>query len=87
MRLEEQTYVADWAKPPIFERIKYLEYASNGDYELAVQHAQMAIEADKNLPDSKGKVSPDYIDRLNDLKSAESYIRSIKSGERSLFTK
>lgn len=41
---EINKYVAEWAKPPLLERISYLEYALNGDYDLAIKHAELAIE-------------------------------------------
>lgn len=76
--LVKDKFVADWAKSPILERIRYLAYASTGEYENAIRYAQLAIEADKNLPDSNGKPSPGYIDRLNDLIAAKDYILSLK---------
>jgi hypothetical protein len=38
----------------------------------------MAMEADKNLPNSNGKPSSGYINRLNDLIAAKDYILSLK---------
>ncbi len=81
MRLEEQTYISDWAKSPVIERIKYLEYASNGEYDLAVEFAKKAIEAEANLPDSNGKPRKDYVHRLNDIIAAKDYILSLKKKE------
>jgi tetratricopeptide (TPR) repeat protein len=60
---------------PHEERIKYLKYASEGEYELAVKHAQIAIEADAILPTS---TTSRYQQRLNDLIAAKDYILSLK---------
>lgn len=65
-------------KEPIAERAKYLEYASNGNYEMAVQHAQLAVEADAKLPSRPKGGRQIYIDRLNDIKAAKDYIESLK---------
>ena len=61
---------------PKEERLKYLKYASEGEYELAVKHAQMALEANKKLP--LKNLTEGYLERLNDLKAAKSYIESLK---------
>lgn len=84
MWLLEKTYVSDWAKGPLIERIKYLEYALNGDYKLAIKHAKLAIEEDIkiNISSREKKPRQGYIDRLNDLIAAEDYIRSLKEGNR-----
>jgi tetratricopeptide (TPR) repeat protein len=66
----------DWARKPYIERAKYLEYASRGDYDPALTHAHMALKEDQAL--GPGSTEEEYIDRLNDLKAAESYIRSLK---------
>lgn len=77
--IDRDKYVNDWAKEPVVERAKYLEYALNGEYELAVDHAKKALEADANLPNRPKNGSPDYIQRLNDLKSAKDYILNLKN--------
>jgi tetratricopeptide (TPR) repeat protein len=64
----------DMWRTPNDERLAYLQYASNGDYDLAVEHAQKALEADAKLPNRPAGGRQDYIDRLNDLKSAKDYI-------------
>jgi len=71
-------YVNDWAKEPVIERAKYLEYVLKGEYNLAVEHAQKAAEASSKLPNRKGKPREDYVERLNDIKSAKVYIESLK---------
>lgn len=71
-------YVNDWAKEPMIERAKYLEYALQGEYDLAVEHAQKSLEADAKLPNTPKGGSPDYIERLNDLKAAKDYILEFK---------
>jgi len=76
--IDRDTYVSDWAKEPVVERALYLEYALKGEYDLAVEHAQKALEADANLPNRPKGGSPDYIQRLNDLKAAKDYILSQK---------
>ena len=76
--LDRDKFVSDWAKEPVVERAKYLEYALLGEYELAIEHAQKALETDANLPNTPKGGSPDYIERLNDLKAAKDYILSLK---------
>lgn len=71
-------FVNDWAKEPVVERTKYLEYALQGEYDIAVEHAQKALEADAKLPNAPKGGSPDYIERLNDLKAAKDYILGFK---------
>lgn len=60
------------------ERLWYLRYAANGEYDLAIEHAQKALEADSALPNRPKEGREDYIQRLNDLKSAKDYILSLK---------
>jgi tetratricopeptide (TPR) repeat protein len=60
------------------ERLLYLQYAASGDYALAIEHAQKALEADAKLPNRPVGGRQDYIDRLNDLKAAKEYIMSLK---------
>jgi tetratricopeptide (TPR) repeat protein len=74
-------YVNEWAKAPDVERVIYLEYAINGDYNLAIEHAQKALEAEAKLPNVPKGGSPDYIQRLNDLKAAKDHILSLKAKE------
>lgn len=76
--IDRDKYVSSWAKEPIAERAKYLEYALEGEYELAVEHAQKALEAEAKLPNRPKGGSPDYIQRLNELKVAKDYILSLK---------
>jgi len=68
----------DMWRLPDDERLSYLQYAANGDYELAVEHAQKALEADAKLPNHPKGGREDYIQRLNDLKAAKDYILSLK---------
>ncbi len=75
--IDRDKYVNDWAKEPVIERAKYLEYALKGEYELAVEHAQKALEADMKLFNRK-QPREDYLQRLNGLKSAKDYILSLK---------
>ncbi|NQT45851.1 MAG: hypothetical protein HQ593_00035 [Candidatus Omnitrophica bacterium] len=79
--IDRDKYVNDWAKEPVVERVKYLEYALNGEYELSIKHAQKALEADAKLPNTPKGGSPDYIERLNDLKAAKDYILSLKTNK------
>jgi len=60
------------------ERLLYLRYTTNGEYDLAVEHAQKALEADAKLPNRPAGGREDYIERLNDLKAAKDYIASQK---------
>jgi len=76
--LLESSYVGDWAKEPVLERIKYLEYASQGKYDLAVRHAELAMQAEMKVHGTK-KPRIDYIERLNDLKASKEYIESLKT--------
>jgi tetratricopeptide (TPR) repeat protein len=46
--VEHQT--ADWAKPPLIERLLALKAAEAGDFEKAVEHARMALELYLNRP-------------------------------------
>lgn len=56
------------------ERLLYLRYATNGEYDLAIEHAQKAIEADAQLPNRPQGANPPYYQRLDDLKMAKEYI-------------
>ncbi|OGW77136.1 MAG: hypothetical protein A3I73_02965 [Omnitrophica bacterium RIFCSPLOWO2_02_FULL_45_16] len=75
--IDRDKYINDWAKEPVVERVKYLEYALQGEYDLAVEHAQKALELDVKLFGRK-KPREDYIERLNDLKAAKDYILGFK---------
>ena len=77
-KIDRDKYVSDWAKEPVVERVIYLEYALKGEYDLAVEHAQKALEADAKLPNAPKGGSKNYIERLNDLKAAKNYILSQK---------
>lgn len=61
------------------ERLLYLRYAANGDYDLAVEHAQKSLEADAQLPNRLKGANPPYYERLSDLKAAKDYILSLKN--------
>ena len=63
---------------PDDERLKYLDYASRGEYELAIEHAERACKADAQLANRNNQPRQDYVDRLNDLKKSKSYIESLK---------
>jgi len=76
--LDKDIYTANWAKGPVVERVKYLEYAANGKYELAIEYARNALKADANLPDSHGEPMQQYIEGLHDLIVAKDYILSLK---------
>lgn len=67
---------------PDEERYEYLKYASKGEYDLAVEHAQRALEADVKLPNRPKEGSPNYIQRLNDLKAAKDYILGLKKNSK-----
>lgn len=71
-------YINEWARGPVVERALYLEYALKGEYDLAVEHAKKAVEEDAKFPNRSKEGSPDYIQRLNDLKAAKDYILSLK---------
>lgn len=60
------------------ERLLYLRYAADGEYDLAVEHAQKSLEADAKLPNRPQGANPQYYERLNDLKAAKDYILSLK---------
>ena len=77
MIIETDKYVADWAKGPFVERCAYLKYASAGDYEKAIEHAQRAIDEEKKLTNIK-EVIDDHYGRLNDLKTSRDYILNLK---------
>lgn len=62
---------------PVEERLNYLQFAADGEYSLAVMHAQLALEASKNLP--LKSLTKGYKDRLEDLKAAKDYIVSLKN--------
>ncbi len=66
------------ARVPVEERLKYLQYAINGDYDFAVEHARLALEASKKLPLSLKDISMSYQRRLEDLVAAKDYILSLK---------
>jgi len=74
-------YVNEWAEAPEIERAKYLEYASNGDYQSAVKYAKLALEVETNMPYNKGEPKSGYINRLNDIINAKGYILSLKKTE------
>lgn len=76
--IDRDEYVSDWAKGPVVERAKYLEYALEGNYEMSVKHAEMALEEDKKLPNRPKGGSSSYIERLNDIKASKEYIESLK---------
>lgn len=77
MVISRDEYVNEWAKEPIIERVKYLEYALQGNYELAIEHAKLALEAEMKVHDSK-KPRRDYLERFNDLKASKEYIEGLK---------
>lgn len=60
------------------ERLLYLQFANDGNYDLAIEHAQKALEADAKLPNRPNGANPQYYERLNDLKAAKDYILSLK---------
>ncbi|MFA6141750.1 MAG: hypothetical protein WC738_00450 [Candidatus Omnitrophota bacterium] len=76
--IDRDEYISNWAKAPVVERAIYLDYALKGEYDLAIEHAQKALEEDAELPNVPKGGSPDYIQRLNDLKAAKDYILSLK---------
>lgn len=61
------------------ERLLYLRYSADGEYDLAIEHAQKAIEADAQLPNRPQGANPPYYQRLNDLKASKDYIMSLKN--------
>ena len=77
--IDRDKYISSWAKEPVVERAIYLDYALKGEYDLAVEHAQKALEADAKLPNVPKGGSPEYIQRLNDLKEAKDHILRLKN--------
>ena len=71
-------HVNEWAKKPHEERVKYLGYALQGEYELAVTHAKKAIEDYMSIYSDMPVQKQEYIDRLNDLIAAKDHILSLK---------
>jgi len=63
---------------PDEERLAYLECASRGEYEFAIEHAQKSLDADAKLPNRPLGGQFDYKERINDLKAAKEYILSKK---------
>ena len=78
--IDRDKYVSSWAKEPVVERAIYLDYAIKGEYDLAIEHAQKALEEDMKLFNRK-QPREDYLQRLNDLKVAKDYILSLKKPE------
>jgi len=81
-----KTYVVDptdMVRMPDEERLKYLKYAIEGEYDLAVKHAELALKTDAKLPNSPSRFpnSP-YEKRLKDLKASKEYIESLKVNKR-----
>ena len=76
--IDRDEYVNDWGKEPIVERAKYLEYAIDGEYELAIKHAELAIRAYVKIFNDERKPREDYVERLNDLKASKEYIESLR---------
>ena len=76
--IDRDQYVNDWAKAPVVERVKYLGYALKGEYDLVIEYAQKALEADSKLPNRPKEGRSDYVERLNDLRIAKEYILSLK---------
>ena len=75
---DTETYkvpVTHEVRVPIEERLKYLKYASEGEYVVAVEHAILALEAASKVQTGNKEL---YQQRLNDLKAAKSYIESLK---------
>lgn len=70
--------VTDPVRVPAEERLKYLKYASEGNYNLAIKHAQFAIEAEKQIPNCPKEMIKITEQRLNDLKASKAYIESLK---------
>lgn len=60
------------------ERLLYLRYAADGEYDLALEHAQKSLEANAQLPNKPKGANPQYYERLDDLKAAKDYIMSLK---------
>ena len=82
-RLEEKIRMfvvpeTDMFRIPTDERLKYLQYATQGDYELAIKHATNAYEADLKLPNRSKDGNTRYLQRLNDLKASKEYIEGLK---------
>ncbi|MBU1864712.1 MAG: tetratricopeptide repeat protein [Candidatus Omnitrophica bacterium] len=71
--------VTSEVRAPYEERLKYLKYASEGEYELAIEHAQMALEASKKDNPNLKTIPKGYQQRLNDLKASKAYIESLKN--------
>lgn len=78
VKMNRDQYVNSWAKAPIEERVLCLNYALEGNYEMAVGHAQKAVEIFKQTFPNIRRSTGGYEERLNDLKASKDYIMSLK---------
>jgi len=76
--IEREQYINDWAKAPVEERITYLKYANEGNYDLAVLHAQNALNAFNKLYPQFKNINGKYQERLWELKAAKDHILTLK---------
>jgi tetratricopeptide (TPR) repeat protein len=61
------------------ERLQYLEFAKNGDYENALLHAKKAMENSANHFTRVRKTPrKDYVERYDDIVNSKEYIESLK---------
>jgi len=66
----------EWSRKPDTERVRYLEYALQGNYESVIEHARNAVKEIENI---ETRLKDTYIARLNDLIAAKEYILSLKT--------
>ena len=76
--IDRDWYINSWAKASVEERVIYLNYVLQGDYDLAIQHAQKALDVFKETFSNIRTSTGGYAERLNDLKAAKDYILSLK---------
>lgn len=67
-----------WSQKPDVERVTYMKYILQGDYDAAVMHAQKAIDEYDAMMNGRGLQRQEYIDRFTDLIAAKDYIVSLK---------
>lgn len=63
---------------PIEERVKYLKFASEGNYDMAVMHAELSLEAEKKISNRPKEVIDRVEARIKDLKASREYIERLK---------
>lgn len=80
-RIVLEKYTNDQTKESVAERVKYLEYALRGEYDLAVEHALKYLETEFKMPNTPKEVKDYFQQQVNDLIAAKDYILSLKKKE------